>query len=257
MFESGKGSGQATTFRSRLIAVIILGLALGGLVTAFARPQSGAVGKPVSLDGIVTDSMCGVKHMMSGDDAKCVRSCIRNGSHYALIVDQKVYALSGKDEELDKLAGQKIAVTGVMDASDIIQVTSVKRADSSASGGASTSKSSQDAAAASESVTIEGLVRDVACPIQNSKATATEFNLKCALDCAKLGSPLIILTKDGVLYTPISTSMPDTDQRQLLLPFVGKYVQAKGQVFERAGAHAIAIREIKEMKDVHLVTDAE
>jgi hypothetical protein len=184
--------------------------------------------------------------MMSGDDAKCIRSCIKNGSHYALVVDQKVYALSGKDEELDKLAGQKIALTGVMDVSDIIQVTSVKRADSSALGGSK-----------SENVTVEGLVRDVACPIQNAKATATEFNLKCALDCAKLGSPLIILTKDGVLYTPISTSMPDTDQRQLLMPFVGKYVRATGQVFERAGAHAIAIQEIKEMKDVHLVTDAE
>jgi hypothetical protein len=257
MFESDKRSGPAMTFRLPLIAVITLGLALSGFTAAFARPHSGAVGKPVSLDGIVTDSMCGVKHMMSGDDAKCIRSCIKNGSHFALVVDQKVYALSGKDEELDKLAGQKIALTGVMDVSDIIQVTAAKRDDSSASGGASASKSSQDAPATPENVSIEGLVRDVACPIQNVKATATEFNLKCALDCARLGSPLIILTKDGILYTPISTSMPDTDQRQLLMPFVGKYVRAKGQVFERAGAHAIAIQEIKEMKDVHLVTNAE
>lgn len=58
--------------------------------------------------------------------------------------------------------------------------------------------------------TIEGLVRDIACPIQNKKATATSFNLECALECAKRGSPLIILTNDGTIYTPISTSMPDT-----------------------------------------------
>jgi len=104
--------------------------------------------------------------------------------------------------------------------------------------------------------TIEGLVRDISCPIQNKKESATNFNLQCALECAKQGSPLIILTKDGLIYTPISPDMPDRDQRPRLLPFVGKYVKVTGDLFEREGAHAIAIREIEEMKDVHLVTDA-
>jgi len=103
---------------------------------------------------------------------------------------------------------------------------------------------------------IEGLVRDISCPIQNQKASATNFNLKCALDCAKEGSPLIILTKDGLIYIPISLEMPDKDQHTLLMPFVGKYVKATGDLFERGGTRAIAISEIKEMKDVHLVTDA-
>ena len=107
--------------------------------------------------------------------------------------------------------------------------------------------------------TIEGLVRDIACPIQNKKATATTFNLECALECAKRGSPLIILTKDGIIYAPISTSMPDTDQRQRLMPFVGKYVKVTGRLYERQGAHAIAIaiKEIIELKNVHLITNAQ
>jgi hypothetical protein len=50
--------------------------------------------------------------------------------------------------------------------------------------------------------------------------------------------------------------MPDTDQRERLMPFVGKYVRASGTVFERKGTRAIVITEIKEMKDVHLTTDA-
>jgi hypothetical protein len=104
--------------------------------------------------------------------------------------------------------------------------------------------------------TIEGLVRDISCPIQNKEATATTFNLKCALQCARRGSPLIILAKDGIIYIPISDAMPDKDQRQRLMPFVGKYVKATGKVFEREGTHAIAIEKIAEMKDVHLVTDA-
>jgi hypothetical protein len=106
------------------------------------------------------------------------------------------------------------------------------------------------------SSTIEGLVRDISCPIQNKEATATTFNLECAVQCAKAGSPLIILTKDGVIYTPISDTMPDKDQRRRLMPFVGKYVQVTGKVFEREGTHAIAIQDIKEMKEVHLITDA-
>ncbi|HEX8814287.1 MAG TPA: hypothetical protein VF753_02195 [Terriglobales bacterium] len=104
-------------------------------------------------------------------------------------------------------------------------------------------------------VTIEGLVRDIACPIQNFEATATHYSKKCLNECAHNGAPLGILTEDGDIYVPISDQMPDTDQRQKLLPFVGKYVQVSGVVYDRKGTRAIAIGEIKEMKDVHLTVD--
>lgn len=105
--------------------------------------------------------------------------------------------------------------------------------------------------------TIEGLVRDVACPIQNLDANPTNFSRQCVEDCVKSGSPLVILTQDGRLYFPISAKMPDADQRQELMPFVGKYVRANGIVFERAGTHAIVITEIKEIKEVRLTIDRE
>lgn len=105
--------------------------------------------------------------------------------------------------------------------------------------------------------TIEGLLRDVACPIQNLDGTATNLSLKCVRDCVRGGSPLVILTNEGLLYFPISDKMPDTDQRQKLMPFVGKYVRASGTVFERTGTHAIVITEIKEMKEIHLTIDAQ
>ncbi|HWO33378.1 MAG TPA: hypothetical protein VNO32_31655 [Candidatus Acidoferrum sp.] len=104
--------------------------------------------------------------------------------------------------------------------------------------------------------TIEGLLRDAACPIQNSPATATEFNRQCLFDCVKQGSPIIILTRDGTIYLPSSDPMPDADQRQHLLPFVGRFVRISGTVFERKGTRGIAIKEIKEIRDVHLNTDA-
>jgi hypothetical protein len=105
--------------------------------------------------------------------------------------------------------------------------------------------------------TIEGLLRDIACPIQNLDSDATHLSMKCVLDCVKGGSPLAILTKEGDFYLPISDKMPDADQRQKLMPFVGKYVQASGTVFERNGTRAIVIAEIKEIKDVHLTLEGE
>jgi hypothetical protein len=101
-------------------------------------------------------------------------------------------------------------------------------------------------------VTIEGLVRDIACPIQNLEATATHLSMKCLLACARKGSPLVILTKNGDLYLPISDKMPDEEQKQRLMPFLGKFVRMNGTVYERKGTHAIAIKEIVELKDVHL-----
>lgn len=236
------------TFSSRL--AVAFRIALAGLATFFLISQVRASGNQVTLTGTISDTMCGAKHMISGDDARCVRTCVKSGSQYALVVDDKVYALDGSRDELDKVAGQKAALTGIL-SNSTLKVTSAKPAQAGAV------KSSADGESQVPITTIEGLVRDVACPIQNKEATATKFNLKCAQDCARLGSPLIILTQQGTLYTPLSDTMPDTDQRQRLMPFLGKYVRVTGQVYERAGAHAIAIKGIQELKDVHLITDAE
>ena len=104
--------------------------------------------------------------------------------------------------------------------------------------------------------TISGLVRDIACPLQNHESTARKFNRQCALDCARKGSPLAILTDDGTMYLPIGEGMPDTDQRPKLMPFVGKYVCVKGDVYERKGLYAIVIKEIHEDPSVKVQGDA-
>jgi hypothetical protein len=104
--------------------------------------------------------------------------------------------------------------------------------------------------------TISGLVRDIACPLQNHQSTARKFNRECALQCARKGSPLAILTDDGTMYLPIAEGMPDTDQRPRLMPFAGKYVRVKGDVYERKGLHAIMIKEINEDPSVKVQGDA-
>jgi hypothetical protein len=77
------------------------------------------------------------------------------------------------------------------------------------------------------------------------------------MDCVKAGSPVVILTKNGELYLPISDKMPDYGQTQKLMPFMGKYVQVKGISFERHGTHAIVITDVREMKGVHLTLEGQ
>ena len=119
-------------------------------------------------------------------------------------------------------------------------------------------KTSMEGSRANRSeATIEGLLRDIACPIQNLDGNATHLSMKCVLGCVRAGSPLAILTKDGDLYLPISDKMPDYSQRQKLMPFMGKYVRVNGIAFERNGTHAIVITEIAEMKEVHVTSEGE
>ena len=93
-----------------------------------------------------------------------------------------------------------------------------------------------------EAMTIHGYVRDVACLMRHPDALKPTN--ECALECVRRGSPIFIVTRDGALYLPISGTLPDTSQQKRLMPFVGKYVEAQGLVFERAALKAIDIHEI-------------
>jgi len=92
-------------------------------------------------------------------------------------------------------------------------------------------------------MTVEGLVRDIACPLQNKKSTSTNYSKDCITTCLKAGSPLGILTSEGDVYVPITQSMPDMGQNALK-PFAGEHVKATGKVFLRNGTHAIEINEV-------------
>jgi hypothetical protein len=107
------------------------GFALLTLVVASGLAVSAFAAKGSTFTGIVSDSMCGAKHAMPGDDASCTRECVAKGSKYALIVGDKVYTLETSDKAtlatLDKQAGAKVTVTG--NAKDTtITVTFVKAA---------------------------------------------------------------------------------------------------------------------------------
>src|SRR6266436_3277269 len=86
---------------------------LGAALTA----SSAFAAKGKSFTGTVSDSMCGAKHQMPGDDAGCTRACVSKGSKYALVVGDKVYTLENDKtalETLDKQAGAQATVFSVV-----------------------------------------------------------------------------------------------------------------------------------------------
>jgi hypothetical protein len=67
----------------------------------------------------------------------------------------------------------------------------------------------------------------------------------CLKECVRGGSPLVILSEDGLLYVPISTETPDKTVHSQVLPYAGKYVKVSGKLFERGGLHSISIEKIE------------
>ena len=106
----------------RFAAVLAAVVLSGALTLGFAAD------KPQTFTGVVSDAMCGAKHVPGQTNAACTRACVKQGSMYALVVGDKVYKLQGGDAaELDKLAGENAKVTGTL-SGDTITVASVTAA---------------------------------------------------------------------------------------------------------------------------------
>lgn len=105
----------------RYLRIVTLGLL--ATILALGAAWAAPAGKDQTFTGVVSDKMCGAKHM-GGDAASCTRACVKQGSDYALVVGDKVYTLKGDKAELDKFAGQKVTVKGKL-TGDTIEASSV------------------------------------------------------------------------------------------------------------------------------------
>jgi len=97
-----------------------------------------------------------------------------------------------------------------------------------------------------KTVTVEGYVLDSACAF--TKNLEKPISRDCALACAKEGSQLVILTKDGTIYWPIDSATPAKGQNARLLEFAGNRVTATGKLYDRGGSHALVIEQIAAAK---------
>ncbi len=112
---------------------IILAMTIVSALAAFSQSaeknQSSA--KQGTFTGIVSDSMCGKKHMMKDKSAaECTRVCVKQGMDYALVDGQEVYTLKGNKSEIDKYAGERATVKGKLNGKTI-DVESISAANKS------------------------------------------------------------------------------------------------------------------------------
>ena len=96
--------------------------------TSASNQASQSAGTQKTLTGVVSDAMCGKTHMAKGKTAaECTRMCVQQGQKYALVVGQKVYTLQGHEDDLNKLAGERVSVKGKI-SGDTLTVSSVTAA---------------------------------------------------------------------------------------------------------------------------------
>jgi hypothetical protein len=110
-----------TEIAMKKTSILALALMSGIMIPAIQQVHAASQ----TIDGIVSDSMCGKKHMMPGKtDAQCVQECIKSGSSYALVAGDKVYTLAGKPQTIAPFAGKRVHVEGNLKA-NTITITSI------------------------------------------------------------------------------------------------------------------------------------
>lgn len=97
--------------------------------------------------------------------------------------------------------------------------------------------------------TLTGQIVDQSCYRMDKSNTGVDHKMKsgdvkdCAIDCAKKGRPLALLTTDGKLYTLGGGLAADNNAK--LVPHVSHTVTVTGDVTEKDGAMTIASDALK------------
>jgi len=109
-----------------LLAVFFaMALALVTATGAVAFGQKDAdpseLGKVQTFSGVLTDAHCGARHpskshLSAGD---CVRMCLKQGFAWALVDGERIYTLKGDSPVLDRLAGERVSVSGTLEGNTI------------------------------------------------------------------------------------------------------------------------------------------
>ena len=82
------------------------------------------------LEGVISDTMCGKKHMLPGKtDAECIAECLQGKASYALVAGNKVYTLAAKPQTIAPFAGKRVQVEGSVKG-NTITVTAIHEAKS-------------------------------------------------------------------------------------------------------------------------------
>jgi len=93
----------------KTMSILTLALVSGIMIPAIQQIHAASQ----TIDGVITDSMCGKQHMMAGKtNVQCIQECIKSGSSYALVVGSKVYTLAAKPQSIAPFAGKHVHIVG-------------------------------------------------------------------------------------------------------------------------------------------------
>ena len=87
-----------------------------------------AAGQTETLNGVITDTMCGAKHSMMKNqpDDQCIRMCVKGPNEYALFDGTTFWKLSDQRKPA-RFAAQRVTVTGTVDRkAKVIKVMAVE-----------------------------------------------------------------------------------------------------------------------------------
>lgn len=93
--------------------------------------------------------------------------------------------------------------------------------------------------------TVRGEVVDLKCSLDKGQSGRGEAHGACAMDCARRGQPLAILTDDAVYVIAGDYTANDNAK---LLDFVARRVEAKGLVEEKDGTRTITVASMALLK---------
>jgi hypothetical protein len=91
-------------------------------------------------------------------------------------------------------------------------------------------------------VTFSAWVLDSACAY--TKGLDKPIGVACAKECAKNGSPLVLLRDDGTIFMPIDGNTPSFSQNPKLMAFAGERVTVSGKDYVRNGSHGLVIDKL-------------
>lgn len=98
------------------VSIVTLGLLLAAMIPAIQRVYAATQG----VDGVISDTMCGRKHMLQGKTpAQCIEQCTKEKAGYALVTKSKVYTLVGESQTIAPFAGKQVHVDGTIKDSTI------------------------------------------------------------------------------------------------------------------------------------------
>jgi hypothetical protein len=104
-----------------VVFAVIIALLTATAVLALGQKDPAEGNHVRALSGVLTDSRCQGRHPGSSrmTSAQCTLFCMKQGASWVLVDGDVVYVLKGDSPSFDKLAGQRVKMTGLVEGNNV------------------------------------------------------------------------------------------------------------------------------------------